>query len=119
MERNITKNMVFRWFECGLSVEETAKLCFVSVSEVALWDEGNKIPDVCKRLMRISTGRELPTVFIRYWDGWRMSGHHLITPSGTHMSRQRLELIENYGAEDLMGLRLKSALRRATTTADQ
>ncbi|OKP35989.1 hypothetical protein BJP24_22025 [Aeromonas allosaccharophila] len=44
--------------------------------------------------MRMATGRELPTVFTRYWDGWRMSGHHLITPAGTYLSRQRLEIIE-------------------------
>lgn len=116
MERNITKNFVFRWFECGLSPEETAKLCFVSVTEVTLWDEGKKIPDVCKRVMRMATGRELPTVFTRYWDGWRMSGHHLITPAGTYLSRQRLEIIESFGAEDLKALKVSAALRRLPTS---
>ncbi|WP_439829448.1 DUF3653 domain-containing protein [Aeromonas veronii] len=116
MERNITKNFIFRWFECGLSPEETAKLCFVSVMEVTEWDEGKKIPDVCKRVMRMATGRELPTIFIRYWDGWRMNGHHIITPAGTYLSRQRLEIIESFGAEDLRALKASAALRRLSTS---
>ncbi len=116
MRRNITKNFIFRWFECGLSEEETAKLCFVSVMEVTLWDGGKKIPDVCKRVMRMAVGRELPTIFTRYWDGWRMNGHHLITPAGTYLSRQRLEIIESYGSEDLKALKDNAALRRLPTS---
>ncbi|MFE8726135.1 DUF3653 domain-containing protein [Aeromonas hydrophila] len=116
MQRNITKNYIFRWFECGLSPEETAKLCFVSVMEVTLWDEGKKIPDVCKRVMRMAVGRELPSVFVKYWDGWRMNGHHLITPAGTYLSRQRLEIIESFGADDLQVLRANAALRRLSTS---
>ncbi|MGN5062836.1 DUF3653 domain-containing protein [Aeromonas sp. 6P] len=99
MERNITKNFIFRWFECGLSVRETAELCFVSVSEVTLWDEGKKIPDIYKRVMRMACGRELPTIFTRYWEGWRMSGYHLITPAGSQMTRQRLEMIDIMGCD--------------------
>ncbi|MFM4818388.1 DUF3653 domain-containing protein [Aeromonas veronii] len=116
MERNLTKNFIFRWFECGLSPEETAKLCFVSVMEVTLWDEGKPIPPVCKRVMRMAVGRELPTVFTRYWDGWRMAGHNLITPAGTYLSRQRLEIIESFGSEDLQALRASAALRRSPTS---
>jgi hypothetical protein len=116
MRRDITKNFIFRWFECGLSPEETAKLCFVSVTEVTFWDEGKKIPDVCKRVMRMAVGRELPTIFTRYWDGWRMSGHHLITPAGTYLSRQRLEIIESYGSEDLKAMKDNAALRRSPTS---
>ncbi|MBS4691631.1 regulator [Aeromonas veronii bv. veronii] len=116
MRRNITKNFIFRWFECGLSPEETAKLCFVSVTEVTLWDEGKPIPPACKRVMRMAVGRELPTVFTRYWDGWRMSGHHLITPAGTYLSRQRLEIIESFGSEDLKALKDNAALRRLPTS---
>lgn len=32
--RKMTKNYVFREYECGLSVEETANLCFKSVKQV-------------------------------------------------------------------------------------
>lgn len=116
MQRNITKNFIFRWFECGLSEEETAKLCFASVMEVTLWGGGKKIPDVCKRVMRMAVGRELPTIFTRYWDGWRMNGHHLITPAGTYLSRQRLEIIESYGSEELKALKDNAALRRLPTS---
>ncbi|AAL49733.1 repressor 1 [Vibrio phage VSK] len=48
----MTKNFVFREFECGLSVEEAAKLCFKTESEVKQWHAGEKIPPICKRLMR-------------------------------------------------------------------
>lgn len=104
MKREITKNFIFRWFECGLNEEETAKLCFVSVMQVTKWDAGEKIPDACKRLMKMASGKELPTIFTRYWEGWRMSGYHLITPAGTYLSRQRLEIIENLGADNLKTL---------------
>ena len=116
MQRNITKNFIFRWFDCGLSEEETARLCFVSVTEITEWDRGKRIPDIYKRVMRMAVGRELPTVFTRYWDGWRMNGHHLITPAGTYLSRQRLEIIESYGSEDLKALKDNAALRRLPTS---
>lgn len=99
MERNLTKNFIFRWFECGFSKEETAKLCFVSVTEVTLWDEGKAMPEIYKRVMRMAAGRELPSIFERYWEGWRMSGYHLITPAGSQMTRQRLELIDVMSVE--------------------
>ncbi|WP_375781564.1 DUF3653 domain-containing protein [Aeromonas enteropelogenes] len=66
--------------------------------------------------MRMATGRELPTIFIKYWDGWRMNGHHIITPAGTYLSRQRLEIIESFGAEDLRALKASAALRRLHTS---
>lgn len=100
MDRNITKNFIFRWFDCGFSVQETADLCYVSIADVVAWDHGEPIPDLCKRVMRMAAGRELPSVFERYWDGWRMSGYHLITPAGSQMTRQRLELIDIMGVED-------------------
>ncbi|QJT19123.1 regulator [Aeromonas sp. 1805] len=100
MDRKITKNFIFRWFECGFNQEETAKLCFVSVTEVTLWDERKEIPLICQRVMRMAAGRELPSIFERYWAGWRMSGYHLITPAGSQMTRQRLEVIDMMGKED-------------------
>ncbi|WP_368165983.1 DUF3653 domain-containing protein [Aeromonas sp. R9-1] len=112
MERKITKNFIFRWFECGLSIEETAKLCFVSVMEVTQWDEGERIPSACKRLMRMASGRELPSIFERYWDGWRMSGHYLITPAGSRLSRQRLEIIESIGESHIYKARHRIALKK-------
>ena len=39
----ITKNYIFRKFECGLSKEQTAKPCFKSVKKITKWDkEKNK-----------------------------------------------------------------------------
>lgn len=40
----MTKNYVFREFECGLSIEKTAQLCFKSVTTVKAWDGGKDIP---------------------------------------------------------------------------
>lgn len=40
----MTKNYVFREFECGLPVEQTAELCFKSVRTIKEWDKGKNIP---------------------------------------------------------------------------
>ncbi|MCU8408757.1 regulator, partial [Vibrio vulnificus] len=68
----MTKNFVFREFECKLTVEETAKLCFKSVRTVKLWDKGEPIPAECKRLMRTTKGRTLSPN--DSWEGFKM--HH-------------------------------------------
>ncbi|ASX12034.1 DUF3653 domain-containing protein [Aeromonas dhakensis] len=92
MERELTKNFIFRWFECGLSKEETANLCFVSVRQVTYWDKGTEIPPVYKRLMRMASGRELPTIF-KAWEGWRMANDCLISPTGVRFDRRRIEAL--------------------------
>jgi hypothetical protein len=51
----MTKNYIFREFECGLSKEETAKLCFKSLRTITDWDKGKEIPPECKRLMRLTS----------------------------------------------------------------
>ncbi|HGY0867000.1 phage protein [Vibrio cholerae] len=89
MDRSeMTKNFVFREFECGLSVEEAAKLCFKSVTEVKQWDKGEKIPPECKRLMRWHRRREL--YHGDEWDGFRMEGGRLIFPTGDRVAPQQL-----------------------------
>ncbi len=55
----MTKNYVFREFECGLSVEQAAELCFKSVRTVKEWDKGKEIPKECRRLMRNQCRLEL------------------------------------------------------------
>ncbi|HGH6014459.1 TPA: regulator [Vibrio mimicus] len=76
MNRNkMTKNFVFREFECGLTIEEAAKLCFKTVSDVKRWDEGEKIPPKCRRLMRWYRRREL--YHGDAWWGFRMEGGRL------------------------------------------
>ncbi|MCX4136332.1 regulator [Vibrio parahaemolyticus] len=80
--RKMSKNYVFREFECGLSVEETAKLCFKSVRAVKGWDDGKPIPPECKRLMRMTKGRELATS--EAWENFKMHKNtlagQLVTP---------------------------------------
>lgn len=92
MERELTKNFIFRWFECGLSKEETANLCFVSVGQVTYWDKGTEIPPVYKRLMRMASGRELPTIW-KHWEGWRMMNDCLVSPTGVRFDRRRIEAL--------------------------
>ncbi|EOW9192494.1 regulator [Vibrio cholerae] len=86
--KEMTKNFVFREFECGLSIEEAAKLCFKTVSEVKRWDEGEKIPPICKRLMRWRSRKEL--YYGDEWWGFRMEGGRLILPTGDRVAPQQI-----------------------------
>ncbi|WCP70097.1 regulator [Vibrio tubiashii] len=84
----MTKNFVFREFECGLTVEETAKLCFKSVRVVKGWDNGNEIPKECKRLMRLAKGRPLSEC--DEWINFRMHMDKLELPTGQMVSAQEI-----------------------------
>ncbi|EIX4879131.1 phage protein [Vibrio vulnificus] len=84
----MTKNFVFREFECGLTVEETAKLCFKSVRQVKEWDKGKNIPSECKRLMRMSRGRELSSC--DEWSQFRMHHDRLELPTGKLVTAQEI-----------------------------
>ncbi|EOW6614792.1 regulator [Vibrio fluvialis] len=86
--RKMTKNYIFRKFECGLSKEETAKLCFKSVRVVTGWDKGNRIPPECKRLMRMTKGRELSSH--PEWNGFSMLENRILLPTGQEISPQEL-----------------------------
>ncbi|EID0060412.1 phage protein [Vibrio vulnificus] len=84
----MTKNFVFREFECGLTVEETAKLCFKSVRQVKEWDKGKSIPNECKRLMRMSKGRELSSC--ESWEAFKMHYDKLELPTGQLVTAQEI-----------------------------
>ncbi len=84
----MTKNFVFREFECGLSLEETAKLCFKSVRQVKEWDRGKTIPSECKRLMRMSKGRELSPC--DSWEAFKMHYDKLELPTGQLVTPQQI-----------------------------
>ncbi|KIP73028.1 phage protein [Vibrio alginolyticus] len=86
--RKMSKNYVFREFECGLSVEEAAKLCFKSVRVVKLWDSGKPIPPECKRLMRMTKGRELATS--EAWENFKMHKETLELPTGQLVTPQEI-----------------------------
>ncbi|MBY8210006.1 regulator [Vibrio fluvialis] len=86
--RKMTKNYIFRKFECELSKEETAKLCFKSVKTVTGWDKGNKIPPECKRLMRMAKSKELS--HLTNWDEFKMVKGKLELPTGQQISSQEL-----------------------------
>ncbi|HAV1572265.1 TPA: regulator [Vibrio parahaemolyticus] len=86
--RKMSKNYVFREFECGLSVEEAAKLCFKSVRAVKSWDKGKPIPPECKRLMRMTKGRELATS--EAWENFKMHKDRLELPTGQLVAPQEI-----------------------------
>ncbi|WMN90237.1 regulator [Vibrio parahaemolyticus] len=84
----MTKNYIFREFECGLSVEQTAELCLKTARTVKEWDKGKSIPAECKRLMRMSKGRELSPCEL--WDGFKMHHDRLELPNGTLVTAQQI-----------------------------
>lgn len=86
--RKMTKNYIFRKFECGLSKEETAKLCFKTVRIVTGWDNGNEIPPECKRLMRMVKSRVLS--YQNEWEEFKIVRGKLELPTGQCISPQEL-----------------------------
>ncbi|MCU8487745.1 regulator [Vibrio vulnificus] len=84
----MTKNYIFREFECGMSIVETAELCFKSVRTIKEWDRGKAIPKECKRLMRKQCRLELS--HIEDWRGFRMNNQRLELPTGQLVTPQEL-----------------------------
>ncbi len=84
----MTKNYIFRELKCGLSIEQTAELCFKSVTTVKKWDQGKTIPPECKRLMRSHLCRELH--HSEQWEGFSMRGERLVLPTGECISPQQI-----------------------------
>lgn len=86
--RKMTKNYIFRKFECELSKEETAELCFKTVRTITGWDAGKEIPPECKRLMRMAKGRQLSHLLD--WENFRMVRGKLELPTGQQITPQEL-----------------------------
>ncbi len=84
----MTKNYIFREFECGLSVEEAAKLCLKTVKTIKQWDAGKPIPPECRRLMRMSKCRELSAC--NGWENFVMRYDKLELPTGKLVSPQQV-----------------------------
>lgn len=84
----MTKNYIFREFECGLSVEQAAELCLKTVRTVKEWDKGKTIPPECKRLMRMTKGRELSPS--EQWEHFKMHYDRLELPTGQMVTAQQV-----------------------------
>ncbi len=84
----MTKNYIFREFECGLSVEQAAELCLKTVRTVKEWDKGKTIPPECKRLMRMVKGRELSPS--ESWRNFKMHHDRLELPTGQLVTAQQI-----------------------------
>lgn len=104
--RKMSKNYVFREFECGLTVEETAKLCFKTVSCVTKWDKGKPIPPECKRLMRMAKRLELS--HLDSWQSFKMHKGKLELPTGQLVTAQEvltgIALVEIQTPDDIRSL---------------
>ena len=97
----MTKNYIFREFECGLTVDATAELCLKSVKTVKGWDKGNLIPPECKRLMRMNKGKELSTC--QHWKNFIMRHDRLELPTGQLVTAQQILIgiaLLELGAQD-------------------
>ncbi len=88
----MTSNQIFRQFECGLSIEETAELCCKSINTVKAWDRGREIPECCRRLMRLQTGREISHK--KNWEDFKIAHHRIVTPTGETLTPQQLLLAQ-------------------------
>ncbi|UTZ28428.1 regulator [Vibrio campbellii] len=84
----MTKNYIFREFECGLTVEEAAELCSKSVRTFKLWDKGKAIPPECRRLMRMNKGRELS--ICNDWENFIMRHDRLELSTGQLVTAQQV-----------------------------
>jgi len=84
----MTKNYIFREFECGLTIEETANLCFKTVRTVKGWDSGSEIPRECRRLMRMQRRLELSQS--DEWHGFKMHNSYLELPTGQLITPQQI-----------------------------
>ncbi|EHR0760532.1 phage protein [Vibrio parahaemolyticus] len=84
----MTKNYIFREFECGLTVEQTAELCLKTVRTVKEWDKGKTIPPECKRLMRMTKGRELSPS--EQWEHFKIHYDRLELPTGQLVTAQQV-----------------------------
>ncbi|WP_158146235.1 regulator [Vibrio fluvialis] len=84
----MSKNYIFREFECGLTREQTAELCFKSVRTVTEWDKGKAIPPECRRLMRMAKSKELS--HFQEWNDFKMVRDKLLLPTGQSVTPQEV-----------------------------
>ncbi|MEZ8547420.1 regulator [Vibrio cyclitrophicus] len=88
--REMSKNYIFRKLECQMSKEQVAELCFKTVRTVSDWDKGKPIPPECKRLMRMSKGREIGVT--KEWQQFKLHYDRLELPTGQLVTAQQILL---------------------------
>lgn len=94
-----SRNQIFRELVCGLSIEETAQLCFKSEKTVRKGDKGKVIPKACKLLMRNNSRLELS--YDQEWQGFRMNNQRLELPTGKRVTPQ--EILNGIGLLEIGG----------------
>ena len=88
--KDISKNQLFREIECGLTLEETANLCFKHIKTVKEWDKGRPIPPECKRLMRMYRTRDASKE--ANWQQFKITNGLLELPTGLLVTPQQILL---------------------------
>jgi hypothetical protein len=74
-----------------MSIEETAKLCDVSLTQVTKWDAGYKpIPSAKRKLMELFRLINLEHIG---WKGWSFKNGVLYSPMGFSFQPQMLECL--------------------------
>jgi len=74
---------------CGLSVGEVAQLLRVTARSVRYWEAGQRrIPYCAFKLLRVVAHGDVGG---RAWDGWRVVGGELWSPSGQSFRAWELE----------------------------
>ena len=87
-DRNLTENYIFRCFDCGLSVEEVAELCFTSCREVIAWDDGKSMPPQYRRLMMLASKKRIS--HLECWEDFIIEKEKLRIPSGQLITPQQI-----------------------------
>lgn len=84
----MTKNQIFREFNCSLTVEEVAAICCKSIGTVRGWDKGKTIPNECRKLIKIH--KRLKLSQFEEWEGFAVRGRKLELPTGEYVSPQQI-----------------------------
>lgn len=91
MRKKVHQNEMFRVLECHMSIEETAKLCDVSLMQVKKWDSGKSpIPEIKRKLMEMHRCLKMDHL---QWEGWFISNGTLHSPMGFKFKPQMLECL--------------------------
>ncbi|WP_049537386.1 hypothetical protein [Vibrio harveyi] len=70
------------------NLSDGVRLCLKTVRKVKEWDKGKPIPPECKRLMRMTKGRELSSS--EQWDHFKMHYDRLELPTGQLVTAQQI-----------------------------
>lgn len=83
-------NFIFRFSYCGLSDQKAAEYASVDIEQIYSWDDGEKLPDIVKRIWLYESGRKIPTY--SGFDGWMFKNGFIVTPDGISYSQNEINV---------------------------